>query len=570
MKTSMLKFALAASVAIGAGAVMAQDMVAEQAAPQTVTETMDPDKGPEIVKEAEEKQPEIKEELAEAAEQKKQETASTVVKALLTKKKDNGGLGLKEGWDKKKKAMIVIGTAQVNIEDPAQEDHFMNMRQLKTLEAVIDAKAKIVRAIDTQVKGVDRVACMYEAGTDDATKAFAEKKAALEAKKLELAKKLAILDERESAALAGVTLSDRFGALIDAIVKKLDAEYNKEDIVAEKQAAYEAMKAECAVIMEQYKALEKDAKKFPKYPDNEVNNDVVMTAKMPVLGASVLLQSESWVGKTYQVAVAVVWSPKLQANALRFIKGDVAPSAKKGAYEPDEWAEQQYLPCMLGSRRITDKDGNCVFIGIGAEDISGPTSKVKAKKRLAEVDAVQSIVRALYSDIDAYTEANRMLKEYENFNVNKEKLADIVNGKHKMALKGCLPLTSIECEHPISGRQTYVTVYYIDPDLNKSSAELMKKAYADAGLAEKAIDEAIGEHEGMASELDSVRKSKEAYNKGFSKGKKSVQDEMKKAEEVKKPVAAPKVYKPGKVAPVKKATSSQGVFSGDNAVDTDF
>jgi len=569
MKTLMFKLALATVVVVGAGAVMAQEMgTADQ--PQTITEQMDPDKGPEIVKEAEEKQPEIKEELKEAAEQKKQENAFSVVKTLLTSAKDKGGLGLKEGWDKNKKAMIVIGTSQTDIEDPAQEEHFMNTRQLKTLEAVIDAKAKIIRAIDTKVKGVDRVACMYESGTDDATKAFAEKKAALEAKKLELAKKLAVLDERESAALAGVTLSDRFGALIDAIVKKLDAEYSKDNVAADKQAAYEAMKAECAEVMAQYKALEKDAKKFPKYPDNEVNNDVVMTAKMPVLGASVLLQSESWIGKKYQVAVAVVWSPKLQANALRFIKGEIAPSAKKGTYDPDEWAEQQYLPCMLGSRRITDKDGNCVFIGIGAEDISGPTSKVKAKKRLAEVDAVQSIVRALYADIDAYTEANRMLKEYEKVNVNKEKLTDIVNGKHKMALKGCLPLTSIECEHPISGRQTYVTVYYVDPDLNKTATSLMQKAYADAGLAEKAIDAAIGEHDGMAAKLDEVRKSKEAYNAGVARGKKGVQDEMNASEAAKK-AATPKVFKRSvQDAPVKKATSKQGVFSGDNAVDTDF
>lgn len=569
MKCSMIKIALTAAVAIGASAVMAQEMGAAAEEPQTVTEQIDPDLGPRIVQEAEAKQSEIKAAEETQAEAEKFIPANEAVRTMLKNQ-----LKLKEGYDRKKKAIIAIGEAVKKIADPASEKAFMNIRALKALEAYVGAKAEIIRSINNDVKGIDRVACQYSAGEDDVMKVYAEKKAAFEAKKIELAKALAVLDEKEAEALAGVTLSDRFGAILDGIAKKLDSEYSKEKIIAEKQEAYDKAKEQVAALQEEYKALEVEANSIPKYPQNEIKNDVVMTSKMPLLGAYTLLQAESWdkSAGVYEVAVAVVWSPKLEANALKLVQGDLTPSDNKGQFSADDWVDQQYLPCMIGSRRITDNEGHAIYIGIGAEDISGSVMDRKAKKALADTDAIQAVSRALFSDIDTYREASRNLKEYtDDLATNKEKLTDVTVSKQNVNLKGCSRLTSMECEHPITGRKTYVSVYYVDPALNKEAVELMKKAYANAGLAVKATQYARGVHAGQQAALEDIRNSKAEFNSGANDGKKGVVKEIEQSEAARRAVKKPvSVGGAGSTQQKKQGKSNGGTFTGDANVDTDF
>ena len=569
MKCSMIKLALAASVAIGASALMAQEMGAANEEPQTVTEQIDPDKGPQIVQEAEAKQPEVKAVEEAQAESEKFIPAGEAVRTMLKKQ-----LKLKEGYDRKKKSIIAIGKAVKKISDPASEKGFMNTRAMKALEAQLSAKAEIIRSINMNVEGIDRLACQDVDGEDDVMKVYAEKKAAFEAKKAQLAKALAVLDEKEADALAGVTLSDRFGAILDGIAKKLDNAYSKEQIEADKKAAYEQVKDQVAALQEEYKALEKDANSIPKYPSTEIKNDVTVTSKMPLLGAYVLLQAESWDKNKgeYEIAMAVVWSPKLEVNARKLIQGDLTPSANKGQFSVDDWVEQQYLPCMIGSRRITDDEGHSIFIGIAAADISGSVSGRRAKEAHADTDAIQAVARAMFADVQTYREASRTYKEYnDDLSTGVERFVENTVSKHNVNLKGCSRLTSTECEHPITGRKTYISVYYIDPALNKEAAELMKNAYANAGLAVKATQYARGVHAGQEAALDNVRKSKAEFNRGVNDGKKAVEKEIEKAEAARRAVKKPvSVGGAGSIQQKKPGQSKGGTFTGDSNVDTDF
>ena len=569
MKCSMIKLALAASVAIGASALMAQEMGAANEEPQTVTEQIDPDKGPQIVQEAEAKQPEVKAAEEAQAESEKFIPAGEAVRTMLKKQ-----LKLKEGYDRKKKSIIAIGKAVKKISDPASEKGFMNTRAMKALEAQLSAKAEIIRSINMNVEGIDRLACQDVDGEDDVMKVYAEKKAAFEAKKSQLAKALAVLDEKEADALAGVTLSDRFGAILDGIAKKLDSAYSKEQIEADKKAAYEQVKDQVAALQEEYKVLEKDANSIPKYPSTEIKNDVTVTSKMPLLGAYVLLQAESWDKNNgeYEIAMAVVWSPKLEVNARKLIQGDLTPSANKGQFSVDDWVEQQYLPCMIGSRRITDDEGHSIFIGIAAADISGSVSGRRAKEAHADTDAIQAVARAMFADVQTYREASRTYKEYnDDLSTGVERFVENTVSKHNVNLKGCSRLASMECEHPITGRKTYISVYYIDPALNKEAAELMKNAYANAGLAVKATQYARGVHAGQEAALENVRKSKAEFNRGVNDGKKAVEKEIEKAEAARRAVKKPvSVGGAGSTQQKKPGQSNGGTFTGDSNVDTDF
>jgi hypothetical protein len=81
---------------------------------------------------------------------------------------------------------------------------------------------------------------------------------------------------------------------------------------------------------------------------------------MPLLGSSVLTQAESWdkEEKIYSISLAVVWSPKLQENAVALATGEAVPSSSKGKFSPQEWLAQQDLTTMIGPRRFTDNEGN--------------------------------------------------------------------------------------------------------------------------------------------------------------------------------------------------------------------
>lgn len=566
MNRLMIRCAVAASLALSAGVIQAQEMGTASEQP-TVVEQLDPDKGQEVINDAESKRGQLNEE--QAALQEKFVPAEQAVRTMLRKQ-----LKLREGYDPKRKSFIAVGEAEISVPDPSDSKaEFMNIRAMKALEAYQSAKVEIIRAINNDVSGVDRVACMNEFGQDDIMKVYAEKKAAFEAKKIELAKALSVLDEREADALAGVTISDRFCAILDGIAKKLDSTYNKEQIAAEKREAYEEVKAKVAELKDEYAVLEKDVGSIPKYPKTDIKNEVKMLSKQPILGAYTLLQAESWdkTDKSYKVAMAVVWSPKLEANAVRIMQGDITPATKKGSASVEDWIDQQYLPCMIGSRRITDEEGHTVYIGIGAEDISGPVIDRKARRALADTDAIQAVARSLFSDLDTYREASRNLKEYaDGLAGNKAKLAEVAFSKHDVNLKGCSRLTATECIHPITGRKTYVSVYYLDPYLNKDAVALMKSAYASAGLAVKATQYARGVHAGQQAALEGVRKSSESFSKGYKEGKKTVDDEMAKRDPTNRPLK--KAQSVGATGSKKEQSSkgNGGTFSGDANVDTDF
>ena len=496
-------------------------------------------------------------------------SAEEVVKKNLTKMK------LFRGYDRKRKAIIAIATVDVKVNDPANDNSFMSVRAAKANEAYLNAKAEVIRAINTNFSAMDRALTLAEFGEDDVQKAFAESRAKLEAKREALAKKLEQLDEAEAEALRGVTMTDRFGAILEGIAKKLDENFNAEEIVEQKKAVRDQLKAECAEMLADYKALEDMAKKIPAVPDTALSSSVTMLSKMPLLGSSVLTQAESWdkTDKMYSVSLALVWSPKLQENAVALVTGEAVSSPKKGQFSPQEWIAEQNLTTMIGPRRFTDSEGNSIFVGIAAADLTGKIKDRKAKKMLADTWAMKAVAFSLMGDIEAYREASSNYKEYdEDLRTSCEKLYNSVSQKCDINLQGCLPLDSREVTHPITGRKTYVTAYYIEPALAKDATELLKKSYAGAIRQTKATHYRRGQHAGMERTLDHQRKSTVEFRKGAVDGAQGVVNEVQRQ----RGAAKPQPQKPvsaGAAGSKRQAPSGQsqgGAFSGDATIDTDF
>ncbi len=540
----------------------AQDMTAGTAAEQAGAV----DQGYKVVDQLEEKAPEFAKENAASTEFV---PANKQVEKQLKRTKT------KLNYDKEKGTIIKIGYAEAVINDPANDKDFFRIRNAKAHEAYLNAKAEIIKTIYTDFSAMNRLSVVDNDGEDEIEAARKAKLKALQEKQLDLAKKFGQLDEAEAAALAGVTLPDRLGAVLDGLNKKLDSTYSTDKIKADKRALRDELKAECEALKSEFDVLEEDCKSIPQ-PTTQLESNVSLMSKMPLLGSSVVCQAESWDetgDKVYCIAMAVVWSPQLQEDAFALAHNNNIVG-KKGKYTAEEWIERQDLSSMVGPRRFRDNEGRTIFVGISAIDLSGPVSKRNVKRKKADTEAWTFVAFSLLGDIEAYREAKTNFKEYDDSTrKSEEKFSDVIMQKCNMVIQGCTSLDAREVVHPISKQKMYVVAYYIDPDLAKQSGDLMKKAYAAANVFDKAMQRKRGIHDGMEQELKQQRESKTEYNRGKAEGSQAVKKEVNNIENNleqnrrKAPVSTGARGSKNDNGP---RTSQGGTFTGDSEIDTDF
>ena len=137
----MVKMALAATVAAGAGAAFAQEADAqENAAPAAAAEVVN-DGGVEAVRQADEaapKEPPVK-----------VKNAKDEVTAWVKGKK------WRQGWDAKKKRFVRIEMAQFDCDDPAKAQNVMVQRDMAVKRAVLQAKMEIIESVKTIIDADD-------------------------------------------------------------------------------------------------------------------------------------------------------------------------------------------------------------------------------------------------------------------------------------------------------------------------------------------------------------------------------------------------------------------------------
>ena len=495
---------------------------------------------------------------------------------------DLGELGFTDGYDEAKKAIIQIGVANMEIADPAKDPAFMTKREQIGNFALLQAKAEVIRAINSQFSAMDRALTQFDESIEAGREAFYAARDAVEAKRAELVAVLAKLDATDANAVAEVTLNDRFGSFIDAVIKKIDDSYDANAIAAKKKvsedaarAEAEALKAKVAELSAEYKKLEAEAAKFPKEPALETETTASLLSKMPLLGSSVLTQAESWDPSTkqYSVAVAIVWSPKLQELAFKMGTGDFSALSKPGKFSKLEWVKAQDWSSMIGTRQFTDNKGHKYFVGIGAVD-PGLGVQANAKRMIAETLARKNVAMSLIGDLEANREMKQNLKVFaDNSTATQQKIVDAISSKVDLQLKGCLSLAKKEVKHPITGKKIYVCAYYIDPALAKDANKALKDAFAKAGLVARATSRERGFVAGAQAAYDATKNNAADRQAGMAAGAAAVNaaaaESQKKAVTVKKTArkttVTTQVVRPAE-APAK---SKGGTFSG-GTIDTDF
>ena len=387
-------------------------------------------------------------------------------------------MGLSSGYDAKKKAIIQIAAADMEIADPANDSEFMKKREQIGNYAILQAKADVIRAIYTDFSAMDRALLEFDEENDEMAAKFQAVKEAVENKRAELAAAIAEYNKDSASAINNVSLNDRFGSFVAAVVQEIDKAYTPESIAAAKKIDIAAAKKEskelkdkALALLAEYKNLEAAAAKLPKKPVLSTETTASMLSKMPLLGATVLTQAESWDPETkqYSVAVAIVWSFKLQSNVAKIGVGDFSHVGKPGKYSKKAWVKAQDLSSMIGTRRFVDNEGQNYFVGIGAAELRNGVHANEDRKA-AESLASKNVVMALIGDLVACREMKQSLKVYaDQSTATKQKLADLIASKCDIQLPGCADLAKKEVKHPITGKRIYVAVYYIDPQLAKEA-----------------------------------------------------------------------------------------------------
>lgn len=535
MKQSMFAYAVAALVAAGTGALSAQEVgktvpakpatvsvaVATQpaaAAPKTKPMALATpnDEGPAIVAENQKHAP--------AVATKNGVDANGAVQQELIKR------GFSQTYDPARGSIIQVGFASDNLTDPATGNTILR-REMLQRQAELAARMQIASIVRRQMNGSTRVRTPGTSEQKEFSEKFAEQIAASEQLQAKVRELLQQLEQSEANVLAGVTLEDQWKRVMDGIIKKLDAKYNKEDIVAEKQQQYLRVKAAYEQAKTQLDDLEQ--KKNAMFPRKMVETEAESYAAFRMCGAVNLVQSSSWDGKQLQVAVALVWSPKLQERALLTLGCGHPVGGKPGPAPLDVWLEQQVangeMAELVGARQYIDDKGRQFDLGFSAAEVPEDATDYEDAVAQADLLAQQAVAFHLFTEGEGASKVRATLAKYKGraSDVSAKVSGDMAQAFPKdFTVSGLGKVFSVKCRNRLTGKDIYVSVAAVDTVLASRSSEILKSWYAGAAQAVATSHFLQGEQQGMNAAYEQVKTSTEPGQRGQAKGRQSVIDAL--------------------------------------------
>ena len=166
-------------------------------------------------------------------------------------------------------------------------------------------------------------------------------------------------------------------------------------------------------------------------------------SKHRILGATVLLQSESNLDGEYLMAVSLVWSKGLQKSAAEIMSGSgMAAKSAPGKYSLKGWMKNNIDPVLVvGPRQYVDNKGKRHFIGI----VSMPCDKTATPRerlnleRVLELKGQASVAWSLRSDVETSSVSETMLKQTSVNGKEDAEVASELTQRIRQRFRGALP-----------------------------------------------------------------------------------------------------------------------------------
>ncbi len=594
MDIKTMKIAVAAMAAIGVGAVVAQEMgyeageqpVAPAAIPEAEQNTaaaesvetqsaapapaaVAPDEGPKIATETQSEKP------AEAPEgvAKVENRAYTVVQRMLRA----GKTKYKTGYDSKRRSIISIGFATAPVANPSESSNYIEVRQNLAAEAVLNAKVQIIRSLRQEISAMERIVGSDSATAENFKRKHAEEIARLQAQQRKVETLVAALDEAEAAKLRGRTVLDDWNSVVDAVVTRINSKYDPNSAQQDKIERCMALAEAVQEAKNTLKALEAAASKEPQGRNISEFNTYF---DMDIYGVTVLYQAESYDSNgNYEVAVAAVWSPKLQERALRMLNGMPVDPGVKGACSFDDWLvsldANDNLAAMVGPRQFTDNEGVCHLVGISACEVPKNANRMQNAFEKNQLTAEQTVSFALYESTKGSKSKKDEMLKYDGEDNFTAKENDTL-GSYVKTINGIVarrPVSALSIVysadkiHPISGKLIHIDVATIDGSLAAAAEGLLDDATAAKMEDVAATQYKTGRNDSRKAAVQAAEQSGAAYEAGVVDGVDTISDTLRSRNGVKNPgvivIRENKTQGKGHRVPT-------GVISGDAEACDDF
>ena len=551
-----------------AGATLAQEEATTEDAGSDMPAQVVTDGGVEAVYAAQEGAP--------APADKKFKSAAKVLKEQAKAKK------LREGWDDEKKRIIQIESADFKTADPATDTTFFIKRELAAKKAVLQAKTAIIQFINQDMSAMDRV----DVPGSDLNKLFGAERERLNVQlarqKEAVAALLGKLNKAEAEALRGATFGDRLNDLLAAAIKKLDAEYNKNEHDEKAKAQYLELKQTFEAAQTQYDELAKKASAANAPVEERQESYVKSVAAMSLYGSSVILQTESWDKGSgmYQVAVMVCWSTVMERAARAIVTGEnFALEPSETGKSIQDWLDAQDLSTMIGPRQYIDNNGQRWFLGVTARpyDDDMSSSQRSKNKNISELYAQQMAAFCLFADVESYKDARTIMEtrgdEKVDVNIAAENAVQkLTQSFENKKIRGLQKLSGEAVAHPITGGEIYVAVYGINSSSAAVALEIEKVNYATKVLDNQHQTRERGRDAANKAAVKESENRAQDFQRGFGEQKNAVNAENAKREAAAKPQEAKgtRVIQKEVDAPKKAKQSTGGAFGGDADVNDNF
>ena len=473
MKT--MKLAMAAVAVLGAGAVTAQEFgktpeAAPEAAPATVVQQPNGALAQDQAqKDAEASASQFSDKPADALARYMNDPANNI-----------------QPYDKNTGRIVVQSTVTFDVLDPEVSADFIEERNSRMMELLLNAKGEIVKSICSKMSA-ER---LLELPANPIRKQLEDREAAIR-KSVDKVKKQ--LDEAgialDEAKLDTKTLSAP--ELMAAAAEVYNGEYASK-LDEEKKAKFEASKNTYNTLKAEYDALVKQAEQiqnqFRDSVTKSTRSSISLSAEMQIHGCSILEQTEGAFihnGKwKYQISALFSWSEESQ-RAAEAILGAQTVKFNPGKQTVTEWlsnlAKKGALAYWSGPRTYIDKNGDMWYLGIYATPVRDDAIEDEKAEKAAALLARAEVGYALYAQlkttnaleeaqIDFKVDGANVTKKLRDYN---EKTMEQFQDLTLFGLSKIGPTYNLKHR---SGHDIHVVVYGI----NASNAEEMKSIQAAA------------------------------------------------------------------------------------------
>lgn len=187
---------------------------------------------------------------------------------------------------------------------------------------------------------------------------------------------------------------------------------------------------------------------------------IVQRADGVLSGAAVLLSAESWRKGEYEVAAAVVSSPKLMQDITNRRIGKETEPGIPGKHSLREWLDTQDFSVTQGPRSFVDDTGERHYLGIGAADAKAATgAALRLAQTKAQAQATKYAAFPFPTRIHSKITIRQSLLRDADGNLSADENLDEEYTEEPVAVPREIQVVlQTEAVHPISGRKMAVVI----------------------------------------------------------------------------------------------------------------